>query len=1023
MEMRTQADGSGGKAIRAAFTVASRQELPAARLLAQAYRRHHPEHRFFVVLAAADGESDAMSGGGADPDTITLAHLALPNPDLFAIEQDSVALRSALAPFCIGFLFDTTAALAVLHLAPRCMVYRPLDEAWQALDSHDALLVPRRLGCEGAAAAGNTRDEGIYESGVFGVRRGPASGSLLGWWSRRAYDLLAGGAGGSPLDRVPACVDAAAILRDPAYGVGAGNLDERILTGSDEHAMVQGRRLATFDFAGYDPMRPDRIRAGDRALRLDTMPVVEGLCRRYGLQLQQAGGCAVAAAHGKLGNGVALVPAMGAVLRRCAQRGIATPSPVRDPDGFCIFLATPNPAVFGVDVAPLVTALLERRTDVAAAFPGAAIDKHDPGFGAWLSGAGAGEEQLHDWVSRFGGWLTADSGTAAMRGPREATVGAAASGSVRGRVLGWLGRVGAMLPPGSVHAAGNAAEAGFARVLEAYFSRLELLSQHPLLYTDDAIARLALRLRESLVEFPGLQAADVDAFVQLAGDRRDALLLASLRYNPSVRRRIGGLPSALNLPQIQDFLVAHGAGGAVPHVTAVLLSREWIDPALQFRAFCESEPRVRQLFPDAARVPAEAMACAYFVLDRHACRTSHAAWEDWNQRVLLACREPARAGVNLAGYLHGSTGMGESARSMARTLAHAGMETALSVIPSGFPDPGVPSAGLASLFGTIEPQLDVNVVVANADDLLRVREWLPEDVWAGRRNVGYWVWETETAPARFADAARGLDAVWTPSAYSAAAIAAVVDLPVQVVPHLPDFDALDAARPAREAFGLPADALLFGYFFDAKSDLERKNPAALIEAFRGAFGGRSDVGLVLKVSSPSRGSYAFESLKAAAAGLNVIWIERPLTRAQSCNLMASLDVYVSLHRAEGFGLTMAEAMAIGKPVIATGYSGNLDFMDAGSAWLVEHGVVSTGRAHGPYPAGSRWSEPSVAHAVALMRGAESRADRAALGLAARRHLRRVLDPDAIGRRAGEALRVLRASGLHGTPAVLEAPRA
>jgi glycosyltransferase involved in cell wall biosynthesis len=356
--------------------------------------------------------------------------------------------------------------------------------------------------------------------------------------------------------------------------------------------------------------------------------------------------------------------------------------------------------------------------------------------------------------------------------------------------------------------------------------------------------------------------------------------------------------------------------------------------------------------------------------------------------------------------------MGESARSMARTLAAAGVETAQSALPSGFPDPGLACPDPASQFGGITPQLDVNLVVANADDLLRVRSWLPDDIWSGRGNVAYWVWETETAPGRFADAARGLDAVWTPSAYSAAAIRAVLDVPVEIVPHLPDFDALDAARPTRAAFGLPTEALLFGYFFDAKSDLERKNPAALIEAFRRAFGDRRDVGLVLKVGSPAPGGYVFESLKAAAAGLNVLWIEHPLTRADSCDLMASLDVYVSLHRAEGFGLTMAEAMAIGKPVIATGYSGNLDFMDAGSAWLVDHAVVSTRRANGPYPAGSRWSEPSVSHAAQLMRGALDPAGREALGAAGRSHVRRLLAPQAVARRAVEALEALRTSDTH-----------
>lgn len=1002
--MSERADGSAVTAMRAAFTVASPGELPAARQLARAYRQHHPGHRFFVVLV----EDQEASRADAEPfEAITLAQIALPNPDLFAIEQDMAALRSVLAPFCVRFLFAATTVDAVLHLAPRCMVYRPLDEAWQALDAHDVLLVPRRQAWEASGVARSVRGEGIYEPGLFGVRRG-ATGSLLAWWSQHAYEAAAGGAGDNPLDLMPARVDAVRILRDPSYGVGAANLHERLLVEMDGGAQVQGHRLATFDFAGYDPIRPDRLVEQGCSHRLDAMPVVEMLCRRYALQLRQAGGDGpIPVPRRQLGNGIDLVPAMATVVRRCVQHGIAVPSLLQDPDGFCVFLATPNPAVFGVDVAPLVTALLERRPDVAAAFPGAATDKHDPGFVAWLSGAGATEEQLHAWVMRFGSHLAEGGGMpAAPSVARDAGNGSLvgqAPGSVRGLMRGWLARP--RLAPGG-DLTSRAAESGFAKVVDAYFSRLDLLASHPLPYSDDAIRSLADCLRDLLVDFPGLQSADVDAFVQLAAERRDELVLACLRYNPSIRDRIGGLPSALNLWRIHDFLVGQGAGGAVAHVNTMLLSEDWIDPLLQFRAFCEGDPLVRQLFRDAARSPAEALACACFVLDRHAYRTSHAAWDDWTRRVLEGCRAPERPGVNLSGYLRSTTGMGESARSMARTLEVAGIETALAVIPSAFHDPAMPRPGLAAAFGTITPQLDVNLVVTNADDLLRVRAWLPQDVWSGRCNVGYWVWETETAPARFADATRGLDAVWTPSTYSAAAIRAAVDVPVTVVPHLPDFEALDAARPDRSAFGLPDETLLFGYFFDAKSELERKNPAALIEAFRRAFGHRSDIGLVMKASSPARGSYPFESLKAAAAGLNVIWIEHPLTRAESCNLMASLDVYVSLHRAEGFGLTMAEAMAIGKPVIATGYSGNLDFMDAGSAWLVENELVSSCRAYGPYPAGSRWSEPSVAHAAELMRGAENRARREALGMAARRHVRGLLAPAVVARRAREALDAL-----------------
>ena len=173
---------------------------------------------------------------------------------------------------------------------------------------------------------------------------------------------------------------------------------------------------------------------------------------------------------------------------------------------------------------------------------------------------------------------------------------------------------------------------------------------------------------------------------------------------------------------------------------------------------------------------------------------------------------------------------------------------------------------------------------------------------------------------------------------------------------------------------------------------------ALLDAFRTAFGGRTDVGLVLKVNSPDAGDYDFALLKERARGLNVFWMEERLSQAATFDLMASLDAYVSLHRAEGFGLTMAEAMAMAKPVIATGYSGNLDFMDGESALLVDCDVVTTREAHGAYPAGSRWARPSVAHCADQMLSLEDGSVRQRVGEAGSRKLRSSLDPAAAGRR-------------------------
>jgi glycosyltransferase involved in cell wall biosynthesis len=153
-------------------------------------------------------------------------------------------------------------------------------------------------------------------------------------------------------------------------------------------------------------------------------------------------------------------------------------------------------------------------------------------------------------------------------------------------------------------------------------------------------------------------------------------------------------------------------------------------------------------------------------------------------------------------------------------------------------------------------------------------------------------------------------------------------------------------------------------------------------------------------------AYDYEVLRARAASPRILFVEGTLDRRDSHAFTRSLDAYVSLHRAEGFGLTCAEAMAMGLPVIATGYSGNLEFMDESNSLLVPARVVETDRPHGPYPAGSRWGDPDLDAAASLMRTLGSRERRSALGAAGRASVRERLNPGALGRQADTLLEAL-----------------
>jgi glycosyltransferase involved in cell wall biosynthesis len=195
-------------------------------------------------------------------------------------------------------------------------------------------------------------------------------------------------------------------------------------------------------------------------------------------------------------------------------------------------------------------------------------------------------------------------------------------------------------------------------------------------------------------------------------------------------------------------------------------------------------------------------------------------------------------------------------------------------------------------------------------------------------------------------------------------IGAAASVPVIALPPPVQAPVVSSA-PLR--LGVP-DGYLFLFVFDYLSTIQRKNPVGLIEAFIQAFEPGEGPQLLIKTINAPLRVLAEEAVLWAAHGREDIHVvDRSLSAAERDGLMAACDCYVSLHRSEGFGLTMAEAMAIGKPVIATGYSGNVDFMNAQNSYLVDYEIGLVGPDCEIYPADGEWAEPSVGHAAELMR--------------------------------------------------------
>ena len=236
-----------------------------------------------------------------------------------------------------------------------------------------------------------------------------------------------------------------------------------------------------------------------------------------------------------------------------------------------------------------------------------------------------------------------------------------------------------------------------------------------------------------------------------------------------------------------------------------------------------------------------------------------------------------------------------------------------------------------------------------------------------KRIVGYWAWELPTMPREWIPLLNYVDEIWTPSRFVASAIAPFTKKPVRVVPH--PVAAEPAGRARRADFGIPRDTFAVLTMFSLSSSFTRKNPLAAIDAFRAAFKDDPRRQLILKLSDAALHPASVNLLRAAVVNSpNIRVLEFDLNNQATRDLIASVDVVLSLHRSEGFGLVMAEAMHSGTAVVATNWSGNLEYMDKETACLVPAIQVPTFDPGGVFErAGQTWADPSVADAAVFLK--------------------------------------------------------
>ncbi|MGH8986449.1 MAG: glycosyltransferase [Acidimicrobiia bacterium] len=350
----------------------------------------------------------------------------------------------------------------------------------------------------------------------------------------------------------------------------------------------------------------------------------------------------------------------------------------------------------------------------------------------------------------------------------------------------------------------------------------------------------------------------------------------------------------------------------------------------------------------------------------------------------------------VAGFLADGLGLGQAARGYAHALAEGGCDVSLHVLSQpgkklGHGDPGAGGMLDLPVVGN-EAAADVVVVCANPPELAWWRETgtrLP----AGRVTVGVWAYEVDPVPRTWGEPVARFDEFWANSAFIADLLRPVVDVPVAAIPP-----PVLLCEPAPCDLSTAAPPT-FVTLCDNASTLARKNPAGAIEAFRHAFTPGEGPRLLVKVWNGDLDRTAVDRLRALADRDDIVVVDRWLPRSELAGLLDNALGLVSLHRAEGFGLPIVEALALGVPVVCTDATGVTELLDDDVAFLVRSTPAAVGPAAAPYPPDGSWHEPDLDHAAEQLRLVwENLRERSRRAAAAQRLVREQLDPGRIGHR-------------------------
>lgn len=988
--------GSGSLSImkKAVFTIVSNNYMHFARTLLQSVRENDSHADLFCVVV--DKDMQPASALADEFTTIQLDQLALPEGEHFLFQYTILELNTAVKPWAFEWLlnsgYDT-----VTYIDPDIFVFRPLNEVDDLLaSSAEIVITPHLLAPiddDKKPTELDIRRAGTYNFGFCAIRSSENTRKFLAWWQAKLIrDCVVDMERGifvdqSWIDLVPGLFERVAILRHPGYNVAYWNLAQRSVTKKvSEGWDVEGCPLVFFHFSGFNPLNPEPFSKHQNRFTLSSLGASRELALAYADRLLDNGAQKYAKLPYGYGRFTDKTP-IPDIFRRLYReddslRAVLGEHPFSRPDAMCLLAGN-----FGDRDARPTYAMLatwKSRADLQRTFP--LNDRASViNFYHWFSSEG--ESYFSAAITEYHRNVVAkwDAAAAAAPGnnrvPQAEDTNAAAAARAERLFTSLLGRQ-PDAPAAAHYAALCKSRLGYAKALlsiglSAESKRRPKLASRLLRasrrrsannwYTPEPVDQGAAKSVYADASFSGIYPPDGDSTaagfwvtdnvtLPQCGKPGDAVriegtylpeLIAKATNDPAAQFQIwcgDALIHQCEIRQGGDFVVEMTLPAASGHDTAALR-------IASSKAFI---PKQIGLNGDERCLAWRLKRATVGNVDLFDCSRPKAY-------LPPAANLPA-PGINIVGYIAAESGVGEGARSFAKG-AVAG-RVPYSVVDVGYQNENL-QRDKSALAAAVADRFAIDMVYVNADQTPRTLDYLRQIGHRSQIKIAFWHWEQPELPLVYLNAFDGLAEVWVPSAFVQDAVAKISPVPVYKVPHVIEFSTSPGVSKA--SFGLPADRFAVLVMYDFHSYQYRKNPEAAIAAFRLAAANRKDALLVVKTINADRYPEKYALLKQSVADLdNILFMDRFLTRQEVYDLESVCDCMISLHRAEGFGLGPAEMMYLGKPVIATGWSANMEFMTPMNSFPVNYSLKTLEQSVGVYEAGQHWAEADIEHAASAL---------------------------------------------------------